>query len=391
VLPSAAEEDQRPKWPKQDIPGVPSQTERTAPSKPTAASSRPASSPTNLRYEGKTFEEWRDASRIELSTERQLVAVQALAAFGANGYAREATDAILDVATKHDFGASSPRDSAESRLKFAIYDSFTSRRSIGKSIAFPMIFQRYERAPETWHDFVVYVLSRPPSLPSEVVALIRPLLEHEQPDMRAAALEATHQSNPAGSAELLTNALRDPDPQVVTKGLQLVGQNESRLRRDPMSAKVEFPIDRFLELIFRPDSERGDPIRELARDMLSGNESSRLSDESIGQVVARLMEVLNDPSRKDEHVLMIRAIRRVARGPRSNNRDAILDSYKATLERIFRESEDVQLRIAAAFALQELDGNMNRSNQLIREAADLPKDAREQMRQLIDAEEDANW
>ena len=100
VLPSAAEEDKHPQRPKQDLPGVTPKLEPTAPSKPAPTPRRQADSPTNLRYEGKTFEEWRDASRIELSTERQTEAVKALAAFGANGYARDATEAILDVAAR---------------------------------------------------------------------------------------------------------------------------------------------------------------------------------------------------------------------------------------------------------------------------------------------------
>jgi hypothetical protein len=388
VLPSAAEEDHQPQGLKQEVPNVPIGSPAKTPSKSAKAQTSPPASPSNLRYEGKTFEEWRDASRIELSTERQLVAVQALAAFGANGYAREATDAILDVAAKHDFGASSPRDSAESRLKFAIYDSFTSRRSIGKSIAFPMIFQRYERAPEAWHDFVVYVLSRPPSLPSEVITRVRPLLEHEQADMRAAALEAIYQSNPTERAELMNAALRDPDANVVEIGLQLVKANESRIRNGDGSDIVDFPIDAFLDLLFRSDPNRSNQSRNLARGMLTEND---LSPPSIDQILVRLSAILNDPSKQDEHIKVIRAMRQIAQGPRNVKHNTILASHKSALDRFFSESNDVQLRAAAAHALHEFDGSMQRLNQLQKEAHDLPRDAREKMQQLIAAEEEAEW
>jgi hypothetical protein len=51
----------------------------------------------------------------------------------------------------------------------------------------------------------------------------------------------------------------------------------------------------------------------------------------------------------------------------------------------------VQLRAAAAYALFEIDRSTPRINQLQKEAGDLPRDAREQMRQLIEAEEDVGW
>ena len=207
VLPSAAEEDSHPKSLQTDIPGVTPRPPRSpqpqaaaAPPSPAASAelpSRPAASPTNLLYEGKTFEEWRDASRIELSTERHLTAVQALAAFGANGYASEATEAILDVAGKYDFRVDVQRQSAESNLRSAIRRSFTSPRGIDPKIAFPMIMKRYTASPDVWHGFVVYLLSwRVPLESKEMVELARPLLEHQDPEMCAAAAgsDLSHQS-----------------------------------------------------------------------------------------------------------------------------------------------------------------------------------------------------
>ena len=57
----------------------------------------------NFRYEGKTFNEWRSAWQTELSTEKRIEAVKALAAFGANGYGKEAAEAILEVAGQYDW------------------------------------------------------------------------------------------------------------------------------------------------------------------------------------------------------------------------------------------------------------------------------------------------
>ena len=56
-----------------------------------------------LRYDGKTFEEWRTAWQTELSTEKRLETVKALAAFGASGQGKEATEAILAVVADYDW------------------------------------------------------------------------------------------------------------------------------------------------------------------------------------------------------------------------------------------------------------------------------------------------
>ncbi len=58
---------------------------------------------TSLRYDGKTFDEWRMLWRTELKTERRTEAIRALAAFGRAGYGKEATEAILEVVKEYDW------------------------------------------------------------------------------------------------------------------------------------------------------------------------------------------------------------------------------------------------------------------------------------------------
>jgi hypothetical protein len=50
-----------------------------------------------LRYDGKGFSEWREEWRSELKPERRAEAINAFAAFGANGLGKEAAEAILEV------------------------------------------------------------------------------------------------------------------------------------------------------------------------------------------------------------------------------------------------------------------------------------------------------
>jgi hypothetical protein len=47
-----------------------------------------------LRYDGKSFEHWRDVLETELNVDRQTEALQALGAFAANGHSKEAAKAI---------------------------------------------------------------------------------------------------------------------------------------------------------------------------------------------------------------------------------------------------------------------------------------------------------
>lgn len=51
----------------------------------------------SLRYGGKTFEDWHQTLLIDLKPEVRAEAIKAISAFGANGYAHEATTIILDT------------------------------------------------------------------------------------------------------------------------------------------------------------------------------------------------------------------------------------------------------------------------------------------------------
>ena len=79
-----------------------------------------------LRYNGKTFDEWRTAWQTELSLEKRLEVVKAPAAFGASGQGREAAQTILEVAGQLDW--SSIDDSSAGQLKQACVDVLTGGR-----------------------------------------------------------------------------------------------------------------------------------------------------------------------------------------------------------------------------------------------------------------------
>jgi hypothetical protein len=64
---------------------------------------RGAANKDTLRYDGKSFDEWRNDWQTELSTENRIEAVKALAAFGRAGYGKQAAEAVLDVVRQYDW------------------------------------------------------------------------------------------------------------------------------------------------------------------------------------------------------------------------------------------------------------------------------------------------
>src|SRR5690606_35304478 len=96
------------------VPATPSRN----PGYPLGAEIRNA--PPVYRYDGKTFQTWRDTWKHELSTEKRIEAVKALAAFGRAGYAKEAAETILDVAGEYDLSKPAPSNSEEYILRTTI-------------------------------------------------------------------------------------------------------------------------------------------------------------------------------------------------------------------------------------------------------------------------------
>ena len=77
-----------------------------------------------LRYDGSPFTYWESLLRTELKPEKRIEAVQALRAFGARGYAKEASVAIVELLKEFDYDeesletgeTESATDTAEQRL-----------------------------------------------------------------------------------------------------------------------------------------------------------------------------------------------------------------------------------------------------------------------------------
>jgi hypothetical protein len=73
----------------------------TRPDEPAAKEVAPALKKEDLRYDGRPFSDWRNYWRTELKAERRIDFLRAMAAFGMNGYAEEATKATIELVTTY--------------------------------------------------------------------------------------------------------------------------------------------------------------------------------------------------------------------------------------------------------------------------------------------------
>ncbi len=135
------------------------------------------------RYEGKTFEEWNQAWRTELSESRRIEAVKALREFARVGYEREAIETILDVAEEYDFQVIAGKG-----VKQTIVDQFTggndSSDALPAQVWLPMMDQRARKNPAKYKHLPGYTFR---TFPAEVGPLLKNLAFDSKSPLRGAA------------------------------------------------------------------------------------------------------------------------------------------------------------------------------------------------------------
>ena len=149
--------------------------ERSATNRPASKAWRSAASK-GIRYDGKTFHEWRDAWQTELSTEKRMEAVKALAAFGRAGYGKEAAEAILDVAGQYDFQMLD-NDTVEGKLKETILDeladpSYPTSQPLAEHWL-PALATRVEKEPKKWRWLAANLLRRLQTNDEKAIAILQ--------------------------------------------------------------------------------------------------------------------------------------------------------------------------------------------------------------------------
>jgi hypothetical protein len=255
-----------------------------------------AMSPPIFRYDGKPFDEWRDLFKHELKIERRLEALDALAAFARAGYAKQAAEAILDVAGEYDFSRFSIADqSPEGQLRNAIVSrlQYLPAGQFPLKVWLPLLMDRLATDQAKWRPFAKAVFSQMHFGPT-----------YKDPESREQLLRmATDpQYGPNSVALTVLYRMPDNDPQVE----QLI---KAALRGDDaanaldMLAELRFKNPDYLteqiDLLFHPDAE----VRRAARSALT-----RARFGELEAVADRLLAILDDPNQSAKHADAVRAL-----------------------------------------------------------------------------------
>jgi hypothetical protein len=170
--------------------------------------------------------------------------------------------------------------------------------------------------------------------------------------------------------KLLTAALESNKPTVLRSALD-------RLYYQPAAGSEGYLVfqPELIPLLFHSDEE----VQEAARHYLA-----YLQVPDAPQVVESLLAVLQDDSRKPDHLAAIRALGTI--GPKAA-------TAQPHLEKTFvDDSQDMPVHIAVAFAIDKIEGGQRFRNFLLNSMNNLPDEkAKTKMNLLFNAEQqDAN-
>jgi beta-lactamase regulating signal transducer with metallopeptidase domain/thioredoxin-like negative regulator of GroEL len=298
-----------------------------------------------LRYDGKTFDNWRDAWQKELSTDKRLEAVKALAAFGANGYGKEAAEAILEVAGQYDWTILG-NNAAVHPLQTACIEAFAGdpnksggRVAIAQGIAPADSLPVLREAAKSGNGQQLLFLTR--VLPSisgpESVDLLLQLSKDQDPVLRKYAMDCLPPFTSPGHNEKVAarirEALNSNDSDEVFMALGRIWPYVNAA-----AGKKPYPyLPEVTKALFSPH----ELVRKRARQL-----AETLQGENWVNLVNDLLAILDDKSRKDQHLEAVRAL--AAMRPRTQ---PPIDKLVPLMK-----SKDERLAIAATAAAHRVVG-----------------------------------
>ncbi len=176
----------------------------------------------SLTYGGKSFAEWRAVLTTELKPEVRIEAINALSTFGANGYGKEAAEAIVGLMKGYDIERLPPDDS---RVIHAAWEAFGKIGAEGV----PTLLDELRHGEMNGRRFAIRALGRVRNPKAAVPALIEAFKDEDVYIRRSALLHAFPiDADPKPLVPALTDSLRDTDPEArrwATARLGRMGQN----------------------------------------------------------------------------------------------------------------------------------------------------------------------
>lgn len=282
---------------------------------PSPDSAKAELSKSTLRYDGKSFEQWRGVWKTELSTAKRMDAVKALAAFGRAGYGKEATEVILDVAGEYDFYMID--SSAEGKLKETVLDELAPldvrvpdyRPQSLAQYWVPDLAARLQQDPKKWKSLAEVLIYRVQTDDKVVQGILQSLASSSEASIRGGALTAligSYQMQSGGpqlndaTRKLIDNALASKDPRVVGSTLWMfVYTPPSAGGGNPPSPKLLYRPLALASLLVHTEPD----VRLPARRILP-----LINEKDAPDLVDLLLAVLKDPSREQDHIAAMQAL-----------------------------------------------------------------------------------
>jgi HEAT repeat protein len=175
------------------------------------AGDAPAVKKEHLRYGGKSFDEWRTVLLTDLKPEVRVEAINALSAFGPNGYANEAIAAILKVMRTYQEMTGRDPDA------FKVSDAGVSGSVRIGAAALPALVSELQHGKRNGRQFAVLALQGlGQGEPKAVLPVLAKALQDSDVEVRRLAALAIRQLETEGTsvpalAKFLTNEHEDPD------------------------------------------------------------------------------------------------------------------------------------------------------------------------------------
>jgi beta-lactamase regulating signal transducer with metallopeptidase domain/HEAT repeat protein len=199
-----------------------------------------------LRYGGKDFNEWRHDLLTELKGSIRVDGMKAFAAFGANGYGTEATEAILDIIRGYDLAQDSRSDDDNAIVNAGIQAVL----KIGAA-ALPALRRAVEGKNRNTRCFAILALEKMKSDGRFAVPSLLKAMKNEDVVTRLLALEAIRNIDPdaKGFVPALIEALKDEDAKMrYIAAARLRGTSIVEVAKPAIPALLEALQDKTLEV-----------------------------------------------------------------------------------------------------------------------------------------------
>ncbi len=310
----------KPSGPISDHPGVQAQTTNVH------KTSTPSPAASALRYNGKTFDEWREMWKTELSTDKRTESIKALAAFGRNGYGKEAAETILDVAANYDF------DSAgmDKNLREAISSALVN--AVPVSDWRPLLRSRYDKDPGKWANLAANVLQPASDVDEASSAQNRDFLAQiarlkNQPTASSIAINCLVQRYPDSeeTAKLLSEKFKD--------------KNQLPIVVDGYAHTSQYP-PAIVDILLHGDQRQQSEVRATIERFTGSAANVKLT--------ANLLQILQDEAKSADHLAAIRALAASGRKSQKPAPETVEALKKAA------NGRPTDQQIAAGFALEQV-------------------------------------